>query len=262
MTSLALTELGTGAEKLVFLHGFTQTGRTWVPIVERLAEVLPHARSVLVDLPGHGNSAEVHADLRGTAELIATQCGFASYVGYSLGARVAMQLLIDHPAQVRRALLISGTAGIEDEGDRLARTKSDAALANRLMSIGVEAFLKEWLAQPLFSDLTAEMAMIDDRRRNTARGLAESLQLCGQGNQEPLWRRLATSTVPILAVAGARDVKYVALARRIAATAPHGRLCVIPDAGHSAALERPDIVSEVIYDWMTNPSAYSTPTTS
>ena len=58
---------GTGPP-LVLLHGFTQTGRLWGPFGERLAE--SHTL-VAVDLPGHGGSDAVRADLPETAGLVA-----------------------------------------------------------------------------------------------------------------------------------------------------------------------------------------------
>ena len=46
-------ELHGSGPPIVFLHGLAFTGRTWLPIVERLAGYV----RVVVDLPGHGGSA-------------------------------------------------------------------------------------------------------------------------------------------------------------------------------------------------------------
>lgn len=261
MNPLAVERFGDGSKNLVFLHGFTQTGRAWREIANELVRLLPDVCCIAVDLPGHGGSSEVVADLRQTAEFVAQEYGPASFVGYSLGARITLQLLVDHPSLVHRAMIISGNAGIEDAAQRAARAQADDLLADRISRIGVETFIEEWLAQPLFSDLTSDRAMVVDRHRNTAAGLAMSLRTFGQGRQAPIWAQLASSAIPILAVAGSRDTKYVELARRIAATAPRGSLRIIPDAGHSAALEKPVLITELIYDWMTNPNAYNMPTT-
>ena len=50
-----------------------------------------------VDLPGHGGSSRVRADLSETAELVADACGPADYVGYSLGGRVLLHLALSRP---------------------------------------------------------------------------------------------------------------------------------------------------------------------
>ena len=83
---------------------------------------------------------------------------------------------------------------------------------------------------------------LDDRRRNTAGGLASSLRLAGTGTQEPLWDRLPALTMPVLLVAGALDAKFVAAAERMAGLIPHVTLAVVDGAGHTVHLERPDDV--------------------
>jgi pimeloyl-ACP methyl ester carboxylesterase len=82
---LAARVAGRG-RRLVFVHGFTQTGASWVPIAEHFVQ--RGHEVVVVDLPGHGGSATVRADLRRTADLLATTAGPGAYVGYSLGGRV------------------------------------------------------------------------------------------------------------------------------------------------------------------------------
>jgi pimeloyl-ACP methyl ester carboxylesterase len=61
---------------------------------------------------------------------------------------------------------------------------------------------------------------------------------------------LALVSAPILAVAGSRDAKYVALARRIATVAARSRLAIIADCGHSAPLQRPDAVADEIAEFV------------
>ncbi|MGZ4770468.1 MAG: alpha/beta fold hydrolase, partial [Ilumatobacteraceae bacterium] len=47
--------------RLVFVHGFTQTANSWKPIAARFAS--DGYESIVVDQPGHGDSAEVRTDL-------------------------------------------------------------------------------------------------------------------------------------------------------------------------------------------------------
>lgn len=245
--------VGHGEHRLVFVHGFTQTRDAWVPVATALMASMPSVQCVLVDLPGHGDSTSVSGDIETAARLVLEVGGRATYLGYSLGARVIIETIVQQPDLVQRAVLVSANAGIEDPGERSVRAASDDALAERIETIGVEAFLREWLAQPLFSDLTPNQSMFESRLRNTATGLSDSLRRCSQGRQRPRWAELAASDVPMLAIAGARDTKYVALARRIAATAPRGTLRVIENAGHGTILESPRRVAEEIRYWMTSP---------
>ena len=77
-------------------------------------------------------------------------------------------------------------------------------------------------AQPLFATLPDPE--LDDRRRNTAAGLAASLRLAGTGAQEPLWDRLRELAMPVLLVAGSLDAKFVGVAERMAAAIPDATL--------------------------------------
>ena len=237
---LAARTRGTG-RRLVFVHGFTQTGRSWERVAEHFAVVGgAHRREVvLVDLPGHGGSGAVRADLRRAADLLASTTGEATYVGYSLGGRVCLHLALMYPHVVERLVLLGATPGIIDDDERAQRRQADDLLAQRILAIGVEAFLAEWSALPLFHGLELDADEIADRRRNTASGLADSLRLCGTGTQLSLWERLIELNMPVLAMAGALDTKFVPLAERIAASVPDGSFGVIHDAGHAAHLQQP-----------------------
>jgi pimeloyl-ACP methyl ester carboxylesterase len=56
--------------------------------------------------------------------------------------------------------------------------------------------------------------------------------------------------MPLLAMAGERDTRYVEAAERLAALAPRGRAATVPDAGHAAHLERPEVVAELLAGWL------------
>ena len=96
----------------MLVHGFTQTGRSWGPLLDRLGARSP---VVVPDAPGHGLSSSVKADLWRTADLLArTVDGAAAWAGYSMGGRMALHVALAHPEKVDRLVLISTTAGIED----------------------------------------------------------------------------------------------------------------------------------------------------
>jgi len=224
--------------RVVLLHGFTQTGRSWAPIA---ADLATDHEVVAVDLPGHGGSGSVHADLVESARQVAELGGRGSYVGYSLGGRVALQLALDHPDVVERLVLVSTTAGIEDDAQRAARRTADEALADDIERDGVDAFLGRWLAHPLFATLDATLAGLDDRRRNTAEGLAASLRLSGTGTMHPLWDRLGELDLPLLVVSGELDAKFCTIGERLVADiGPNASMTVIQRAGHAVPFEQPD----------------------
>lgn len=244
---LASTTIGPADGRAVtFLHGFTQTSSSWMPVVDALGGV----RATLIDAPGHGSNSSERGDLSDTADAVAATMPRGMLVGYSMGARIALHVALGHPDVVTSLVLVSGTAGLEDPAERAERRRSDEALADRIESIGTAAFVDEWLAGPMFAGLSEERAMRHDRTTNPATGLADSLRLSGTGTQENLWPRLHALRCPVLVVAGALDPKFVAIARRMAAAIPGARLETVDDAGHTVHLERTEAFVSLLRDWM------------
>jgi 2-succinyl-6-hydroxy-2,4-cyclohexadiene-1-carboxylate synthase len=242
--SLAVVRRGTG-RRVVLVHGFTQTGRSWDAIADRLASC--HA-VLTVDAPGHGDSSAVRADLSRGAELLGRAGGRATYIGYSMGGRLCLHLAVAHPELVERLVLVSATAGIDDAGERAARRASDDELATTIEADGIASFLQRWVAQPMFATLVEPG--LDDRRRNTAAGLASSLRLAGTGTQAPLWDALPELAMPVLLVAGSLDAKFVHTAERMAGLLPRATLAVIDGTGHTAHLERPAAFLAALDAWL------------
>lgn len=225
--------------RVVLVHGFTQTGASWGSVADVLAE---RNQVVLVDAPGHGRSGDQRPDdLDQAGAMLGAAGGQGTYVGYSMGGRIALHTALQQPDLVRGLVLIGATAGIDTDGERAARRAADDALARGLEDDGIDAFLERWLANPLFSTLPPERAGLDERRLNAADGLAWSLRTLGTGSQRPRWEELSRLTMPVLVVAGARDHKFAELGRRlITAIGSNAALELVPGAGHAVHLERPE----------------------
>src|SRR5215212_10264650 len=243
----ALSSFRSAMPDLVLLHGFTQTGRSWQPIGHALAG---RYRSAAPDLPGHGDFAE-----RRPASFTACDAYLRALtdepftlVGYSMGGRVALHAALSLGDRVRRLVLVGASPGIADARERAQRAADDAALADRIEAIGLDAFVREWRAQPLFDGIPRGIAeRIDaDRRRNTAPGLAAALRGLGTGVMPPLWDRLGSLAVPVSLVVGERDDKFMAIAERMHGALRDARIVVVPRAGHAAHLERPDTVAAAL----------------
>ena len=180
--------------------------------------------------------------------------GPGSYVGYSMGARYCLHAALAHPEVVESLVLVSGTAGLGDPLERRARRRADDELAEELApssgrrpSIGLDAFLRRWLAQPMFAGLDAEATALPERARNTAAGLASSLRHAGTGAQQPLWDRLGTLEMPVLVVSGELDEKFTELASRMAhAIGPNASAAVVAESGHAPHLEQPAAVAGLL----------------
>jgi len=246
---------------LMLLHGFTGSSRSLARVARAFE---PDYETLAPDLPGHGLSVgEAGAvgrdfddcvdDLAATLE--SAGHARAHWLGYSMGARLALACAVRHTARVASLVLAGARAGIEDPAEREARRRADEALAARIEANGVEAFVDEWLAQPLFESqrhlgpgfLAAERRA---RQGNDARELAASLRGLGPGTQPPLFESLPSLQVPVLLVAGALDGRFVALARDLARRLPRAEVCVIADAGHAVHLEQPEAFLRAARDFL------------
>jgi 2-succinyl-6-hydroxy-2,4-cyclohexadiene-1-carboxylate synthase len=239
------------AERLVFLHGFTQTHHHWHECAHLVASRLAGRPTLaFVDMPGHGLSGDDHRSIEDVADELPRLGGVGAYVGYSMGGRHLLAAAVRRPPEMQRIVVIGANAGLTDPADRAARIDEDERRAARLEHIGVEAFIDEWLAMPMFAGVPATA---DDRRhrcRSTGSGLAASLRLAGTGAQEPLWDALPRISVPVLVLAGERDAKFVDIGRRIADSIPGATFAVIPDAGHATFGEQPAATAELIAGWL------------
>src|SRR5258706_5985208 len=91
---------------VLLIHGTCSSSGFWEPLLRHLP---PHWRIVAPDLRGYGASEAVPVDatrgLRDFADDVFESGAFANgakpvVVAHSMGGGVAMQLLLDHPAQI------------------------------------------------------------------------------------------------------------------------------------------------------------------
>lgn len=243
---------GDRPDRLIYLHGFTQTHHHWHHVARLVADRLPgDPTTAFVDLPGHGLAgADARGDIDTSGERLARLAGPGTYVGYSMGGRMALVAALARPDMVQRLVLIGATPGIADADDRLARRRLDDERADRIERIGVEEFLTEWMSAPLFATLPPERWGLEHRHRNTAAGLARSLRRYGTGVQEPLWDRLPDLDVPVLVLAGALDRKFCDIGRAMADALPRATFTEIPATGHATHTEDPDAVAHRLAEWI------------
>ncbi len=232
---------------LVLLHGFTNTGASWQPVIRALGE---RYRAIAPDIRGHGSASDrvpvtleaVIADIAGQTEDPFT------LAGYSMGGRIAVHAALALPTRVERVVLIGASPGLHDPGERTARRETDERLADQLERSDIESFARRWAQTPVLAGLPAELArqVHRDRLKNTPQGLAAALRGLGTGALPSRWDELHNLAMPVTLAAGERDAKFRAIAVEMAARIPEAEVRTIPAAGHAAHVEAPEAVARLI----------------
>ncbi|MEA2264971.1 MAG: 2-succinyl-6-hydroxy-2,4-cyclohexadiene-carboxylate synthase, partial [Solirubrobacteraceae bacterium] len=162
--------------------------------------------------------------------------------------RIALRLALAHPDRIRRLVLVSTTAGIDDPEARAARRAADEALADRIEREPLAAFVRRWRDQTLFAAEpdAVRAAAAADQLRNTTAGLAAALRGLGTGTMEPVWDRLDELRMPATVLVGERDEKFVSLGRRLAERLPAATIEIVPGVGHGILREAPARVAAAL----------------
>ncbi len=226
---------------LVLLHGWAMHGGLFAPLVPAFAA---RYRVHVVDLPGHGFSATVapySLDRLTDALAAALPAQPATFLGWSLGAIVALQFALRFPQRVSALQLVAATPRFTSAADwphamapqTLARFGDELAAAYRLT-------LQRFLALQVQGSADGRVALSTMREALFARGepppavLAAGLELLAQTDLRAAVRSIAA---PTLLISGARDaLTPPAAGAWLARAMPAARHIEIAGAAHAPFL--------------------------
>ncbi len=238
--------------EVVLIHGFAGGPSMWDEVASSSLE--QGLRFHRIWLPGHGGQpvasgmsfADVVREIAGRFE---RPCHL---VAYSMGARIALAWAMAEPQQVASMSLIGVNPGLECADERGARVVWDEEQARRIEQLGVEGFIDEWEALPLFATQrrNATKGSLERQRQmrlaHDANGLAWAMRRLGLGHMPSQWEAMKSSPVPLHLIVGEEDLKFRGIADRVAERVSGARCHVVRGAGHNVVLESPAAVREVI----------------
>jgi 2-succinyl-6-hydroxy-2,4-cyclohexadiene-1-carboxylate synthase len=236
---------------IVLLHGFTGSPCSWLPVVSQLQAPLVLAPA-LVGHDGRRDAENVQCfedELDRLAEIVrAVRQGPAHVAGYSLGARLALGLVLSHPELFSSATLIGVQPGLRLPIERAARQLIDQAWCELIEREGVAAFVSAWEVEPIFHGQTPaqRLAQRAIRCSHTPSGLIRALRTTGLGVMPCLIDRLREARIPIQLLVGERDRKFRTLAESLIPMLQRPSLEIVSGAGHNLLVERPELIARAI----------------
>ena len=250
---------------IMALHGFTGRGCDFDFISNLIGGVWR-----CPDMPGHGPDPHLDCSPEASIRFIENEIFQADYdalksikvlLGYSMGARAAMQHVLTNTSAWDAVILISPQPGIENKYERISRNEQDTILENRILREGVRKFVEFWQQTDLIKSqdkIASELRLVMQTARyeHTSQGLATSLREFGQGRCPNLWPKVKDLTLPTLIITGSEDTLYTEIAQNIIKinTCMHKevrpQLAIIEDAGHAPHLERPEITATKIREFI------------
>ncbi|GAA3967527.1 alpha/beta hydrolase [Actinomadura viridis] len=200
-----------------------------------------------VDVPGVSGVpvAITEPTITGMAEqVLAAADGPFTLVGLSLGAIVGFEVLRLAPERVTAFCAISTNSGAPTE----AQLSGWSSMAERTERGEFDAVVRDILPA-MFAEEGHDERFLGMAHR-TGPDVFRA-QLAAQATRVDGAAALGASPCPVLAVCGSADALCpVGFHRRIAGTAPGGRLRVIPGAGHLLPIERPRVLAHVLREWL------------
>ncbi|MEM7583252.1 MAG: alpha/beta fold hydrolase [Acidobacteriota bacterium] len=240
--------------RLACLHGFTGRPGAWA---SALRDVPPGVEILTPTLHGHDGQASPPTRFTDEVDRLAEELRRVAtngwhLAGYSLGARLALGLLVRHRGLFASATLIGVHPGLSTEDERSQRQAADEALAQRLETEGLERFVDFWQNIPLFHSQQALPPAVRQSQRaarleHSAAGLASSLRCLSLGAMPDFNPQLPALDLPVQLLVGELDIKFHRLAKGMVRTLPQATLGVVPSAGHNLLLEAPRAVATALH---------------
>ena len=231
-----------GAPAILLSHGYGANSRMWDGQVAAFAG---RWRLILWDMRGHGQSGDPadpalysHPLTVGDMAAVLDACAIERAIigGLSLGGVMSLAFHLAYPERVRALMLFDTGPGFRNPDARRQWNERAEARARDLEQKGLPN-----------SGGGAETRVGQHR---SARGLAGAARGMLTMPDGALIGSLPNIAVPTLVLVGARDDHFLAAADYMAAKIPHAQKVVIPDAGHAANLDQPDLFNHAVANFL------------
>jgi len=260
MTHIHTETYGHG-KPIVMVHGWGMHTGIWRPFAEALAK---DYRVTCIDLPGHGRSGRMPAfDLEHLALVLldAVDDEPACWLGWSLGATIALDIASRFPERADRLILLAGNPRFIRTHDAADSPEHWPGVSPRVLD-AFSGQLAEDAQQTLLRFLALQVHGLPDTKAllkmlkmaifecappdNTA--LQQGLKILKEADLRPA---LAAFNRPVSAILGGRDTLVPhAVGEHLHSLQPDLQLHLLEKAGHVPFLSHQDQLLKIISGFM------------
>jgi len=261
---LAYEEHGEGFP-ILFGSSYLWDASMWAPQIEVFSL---EYRCIIPELWGHGQSDSIPAipySIEALAEdyyqlLEALNIDLCAVVGLSVGGMWGAQLALQHPERVS-ALVLMDTSVAPEPPDTQQQYFGMAAMVEQVGKLPVplvEEILRLFFAPDTLKSQPGLVENFKQRLLNWPNENISSLVALNRAifSRKSLLERLGELSMPTLVVVGEDDIARPPHEAQAMADAIQGaEYVVIPNAGHVPNLEQPQMVNQVLYDFISRNKA-------
>jgi 2-succinyl-6-hydroxy-2,4-cyclohexadiene-1-carboxylate synthase len=172
-------------------------------------------------------------------------------IGYSQGARLAMQAFENNPSFWDALVLISGNPGVS-KSERQMRLGHDNEWAEKFLKQDFQKIVRDWNQQKVFIGSKNEpMRSESDYDREQLAMALKNWSVAWQESFEPFLIDPLKSK-KIMAFYGSRDEKYKLVYQEIGKKNPRLALAEIEDSGHRIIFDQPERLAKQICQFLIN----------
>ncbi len=236
---------------VLLLHGFSQNRDSWAgfsPAGLRLVvpDIIGHGQTECSD-PRRYEMASVIEDLVKLMDV----CDMRRFgiIGYSMGGRIASELMQSHPDRIIFAVFESSHPGPENDIERKVFGEEEKVLSDKIGNMDSEGFEEYWSSLPIFNTQDAlppgtREKISDTRCSNDTGYLSMAVIGMGKSRMRCLYRFAEKSDIPMLYISGKKDRKYQSFSDYMDGK---GLLAVgSAETGHNVHLESPESFGKMI----------------
>lgn len=174
-------------------------------------------------------------------------------LGYSMGGRLAMHLLLARPKLWSAAILVSANPGVSSIDERMARMDLDFKWSQKFLKSEWNHVVREWQEQSIFKvkkPLPDQIKLEREESYYDRKTLADALMLWSLSKQDNLALKMMSVSAPVLWVAGEDDEKYCDLLCGFPQVASSHQFHKITQASHRCPWDNPQEFIRLVCEFL------------